>query len=235
MSKICPIDGSHRLYIDCMECDVKRECKRGELKLKKASQIVIGIDQSYKNTGVSIAADGKLLRVSSIDLKESDDKTWKRREIRKRLDKLLMQADSKSKNKPIVVIERIRMFSKNFVSIDYIKQIGALDSVIVDTAWKHGMETYSVDTRAWKAAVLGTSKPAENDFGVPPEKWPCVEWIIENGFEKSVKRVVEGRRMKGCFFDKNGDKYEYDNDACDSAGIAMSWFCCTPDKFEREV
>lgn len=202
--------------------------------MKKRKQVVIGIDQSYKRTGISIAADGKLLRVCSIDLTESDDKTWKRLEVKKHVDRAVGSACSKSIERPVVVIERIRMFSQQFVSMPYIKQMGALNCTIVDAAWKHAVETYSIDTRAWKAGTVGTSKPADNDFGVPPEKWPCVEWVISHGFEKSVKLPVYGRRQKGTFTDGNGDKWEYDNDACDSAGIAMSWFMCHPSKFERE-
>lgn len=200
----------------------------------KHKQIVVGIDQSYKRTGISIAADSKLLKVTSIDLSESDDKTWKRSEVRKRVLNAIGKCVDRSEEPPVVVIERIRMFSQQFVSIPYIKQMGALNSVIIDTAWAFGVETYSIDTRAWKSGVLGTSKPADNRFGVPPEKWPCVDWVIRKGFEKSVKLPVEGRRQKGTFTDKSGKKWEYDNDACDSAGMAMSWFMCHPSKFERE-
>lgn len=202
--------------------------------MKKMKQVVIGIDQSYKRTGISVAADGKLLHVYSIDLTESDDKTWKRLEVKRRVERAVSLAEKKSTSKPVVVIERIRMFSQQFVSMPYIKQMGALNCTIVDAAWKHAVETYSIDTRAWKAGVLGTSKPAANDFGVPPEKWPCVDWVIRHGFEKSVKLPVSGRRQKGTFTDAEGKKWEYDNDACDSAGIAMSWFTCHPSKFERE-
>lgn len=197
-------------------------------------QVVIGIDQSYKRTGISIAADGKLLHVCSIDLTESDDKTWKRLEVKRRVERAVSLAERKSASKPVVIIERIRMFSQQFVSMPYIKQMGALNCTIVDAAWKHAVETYSIDTRAWKAGVLGTSKPAVNDFGVPPEKWPCVDWVIRKGFENAVKLPVYGRRQKGTFTDAEGKKWEYDNDACDSAGIAMSWFTCHPSKFERE-
>ena len=201
---------------------------------KKFKQVAIGVDQSYKRTGISIAADGKLLHVCSVDLSDSDDKTWKRHEVQKHVEKACLLADTRSKDKPVLVLERIRMFSQQFVSIPYIKQMGAMNAYIIDKAWSVGIETYSVDTRAWKAGVLGTSKPACNDFGVPPEKWPCVDWVIRSGFEKSIKLPVSGRRQKGTFTDKNGKKWEYDNDACDSAGIAMSWFCCDPSKFERE-
>lgn len=204
------------------------------MELKKLKQVVIGIDQSYKRTGMSVVGDGKLLHVCSADLTESDDKTWKRNEVRKHVRRALDLACSRSEDKPVVVLERIRMFSQQFVSIPYIKQMGALNSVIIDEAHEFGVETYSIDTRAWKAGVLGTSKPAANDFGVPPEKWPCVDWVIRHGFEMSVKLPVFGRRQKGTFTDADGKKWEYDNDACDSAGIAMSWFTCHPSKFERE-
>ena len=38
--------------------------------MAKYKTICIGIDQSYKNTGISISADGKLLKVSSINLEK---------------------------------------------------------------------------------------------------------------------------------------------------------------------
>lgn len=203
--------------------------------MKRYNRVVLGIDQSYKRTGMTIAADGKLLAVKSIDLSESDDKTWKRAEVRKRVLAAVAKCISRSNESPVVVIERIRMFSQQFVSMPYIKSMGALNCTIIDAAWCQGIETYSIDTRAWKSGVLGTSKPADNNFGVPPEKWPCVRWVIDHGFEKSIKLPVAGRRQKGTFTDKRGRKWEYDNDACDSAGIAMSWFMCHPSKFEREL
>lgn len=199
-----------------------------------AKQVVIGMDQSYKRTGISIAGDGKLLHVCSIDLAKLDSKTEKRIEVKNHVAKACELATKRSESRPVIVLERIRMFSQQFVSIPYIKQMGALNSVIIDEAFAFGVEVFSIDTRAWKAGVIGTSKPAPNDFGVPPEKWPCVDWVIRNGFESSVKVPVSGRRMKGCFVDEEGKKWEYDNDACDSAGIAMSWFKCSPAKFERE-
>lgn len=36
--------------------------------MSKYNKIVIGLDQSYKNTGISFAADDKLKKVSSIHL-----------------------------------------------------------------------------------------------------------------------------------------------------------------------
>ena len=64
MSKPCPIKGV-AIYLDCLECDTK-ECKK-----RKYNKVVVGIDQSYNNTGISIAADGKLKKVKSLRLKGS--------------------------------------------------------------------------------------------------------------------------------------------------------------------
>ena len=55
MSKKCPINNSYALSQDCIECDNKI-CKKEKHKL------VIGIDQSYRNTGISICKDGILTK-----------------------------------------------------------------------------------------------------------------------------------------------------------------------------
>ena len=60
MGRSCPIYGT-AVYLDCLDCDSKL-CKETNLKY---SELCIGIDQSYNNTGISIAADGKLIKVKS--------------------------------------------------------------------------------------------------------------------------------------------------------------------------
>ena len=86
---------------------------------------------------------------------------------------------------------------------------------------EHNIKTYSVDTRCWKAQVIGTSKPQANKYGVPEEKWPTVKWVISKGFKKSILKIVTGRKKKGTFIGKDGLHYMFDNDAADSCGIAM--------------
>ena len=105
--------------------------------------------------------------------------------------------------------------------MDYITGMGALNSCIIDTAYTRGLKTYSVDTRCWKSSVVGTCKKEENSFGVPPEKWPTIKWVIEQGWEDAITKEVTGRREKGTFVDENGRKLEFDNDAADSCAIAM--------------
>jgi Holliday junction resolvasome RuvABC endonuclease subunit len=185
----------------------------------KYKQIYIGIDQSYKNTGISIVADGNIVKVTSLNLEKCKSNSEKRKKLRSHLNSILMQIVPKSES-TVCILERIRLQSQGFLNIDYIKSIGALNSVIVDACHDFDIQVFSVDTRCWKANVVGTSKPQNNKFGVPPEKWPTVKWVIDKGFEKQILITVQSRKSKGTF-ERKGIKYMYNNDASDSAGIAM--------------
>lgn len=226
MSKECPIKGI-AIYTDCLECDNKI-CKK-----EKYNKIVIGIDQSYKNVGISIAADGKILKVKSLDLSKIENNSIKRKTLDKTLDKIINNVLLRSDN-IICIIERIRLRSQGFLNIDYIKSIGALNSVIVDKFEDYSIPVFSVDTRCWKSQVVGTSKSAINSFGVPEEKWPTVEWLINQGWEKSILKEVKNKRKNKGTFIRDDIKYSYDNDAADSAGIAMFGFLGEKNKLKEE-
>lgn len=200
--------------------------------MAKYHKVIVGIDQSYNNTGISIAADGKLLKVRSLHLDKLKSNSDKRRALADTLDGLLRSVGPKA-DKIVCVIERIRLRSQGFLNIDYIKSIGALNSIIVDKFHEYGIEVYSVDTRCWKSQVVGTSKPMPNKYGVPDEKWPTVKWLLKQGWENSLLIPVVGRKTKGTFI-RDGKKYMYNNDAADSAGIAMFWFIGDRTKLQLE-
>lgn len=200
--------------------------------MSKYRQLSIGIDQSYKNCGVSISADGQLLKVTHIKLEQCRTNTDRRRLLKAYLDNMLKAITSKA-DSIICIIERIRLQSQGFLNIDYIKSMGALNAVIIDIMDEYDIPVYSVDTRCWKSQVIGTSKPKDNNLGVPKEKYPTVEWCIEQGFENSVLRTVKGRKKKGTFT-RNGTRYMYDNDACDSSAISMFYFVGNKEKLKQE-
>ena len=227
MSKLCPIYG-RAIYADCLDCDAKM-CE-GIMY----NTIVIGIDQSYNNTGISISADGVLKVVKSLDLSKYNSNSEKRMALKKKL-RAITNLQMKKANNIICVIERIRLQSKGFLNIDYIKSIGALNAVIVDVMNEFGVKVYSVDTRCWKSQVVGTSKPEENIYGVKFEKWPTVKWCILKGFEDSILINVTGsRKTRGTYTDTYGNKYMYDNDAADSAAISMFYFVGDKNKLKEE-
>ena len=201
--------------------------------MSKYKIVSIGIDQSYKNVGISISGDGKLLLVTNFNLEQFKTKTEKRKALKKHLNSLCKSIIKKS-DLQICIIERIRLRSQGFLNIDYIKSIGALNSLIVDVFSKYNTNVYSVDTRCWKAQIVGTSKGKTNKYGVPEEKYPTVEWVINQGFENSILKVVKGRKNKGTFI-KNGIKYEYDNDASDSAAISQFYFKGDKNKLKIET
>lgn len=227
MGKPCPIKGV-AVYLDCLECDTK-ECKK-----PKYNRVIVGIDQSYNNTGISIAADGKLKKVKSLRLEGLENNSEKRRALATTLDGLLRSVAPRT-NEVVCIIERIRLRSQGFLNIDYIKSIGALNSVIVDTCHDHGVTVYSVDTRCWKSQVIGTSKPSQvpNKYGVPDEKWPTVKWLLDQGWENSLIVPVSLRKKKGTF-ERDGQRFMYNNDAADSAGIAMFGFLGDQSKLQLE-
>lgn len=200
--------------------------------MSKYKQLSIGIDQSYKNCGVSISADGQLLKVTHIRLEQCRTNTDRRRLLKAYLDNMLKAITSKA-DSIVCIIERIRLHSQGFLNIDYIKSMGALNAVIIDIMDEYDIPVYSVDTRCWKSQVIGTSKPKDNNLGVPKEKYPTVEWCIKQGFENSVLRTVKGRKKKGTFT-RNGIRYMYDNDACDSSAISMFYFVGDKKKLKQE-
>lgn len=200
--------------------------------MSKYKQLSIGIDQSYKNCGVSVSADGQLLKVTHIKLEQCKSNTDKRRLLKAYLDNMLKAITTKA-DSIICIIERIRLHSQGFLSIDYIKSMGALNAVIIDIMDEYDIPVYSVDTRCWKSQVIGTSKPKDNNLGVPKEKYPTVEWCIKQGFENSVLKTVQCRKKKGTFI-RNGIRYMYDNDACDSSAISMFYFVGDKEKLKQE-
>lgn len=103
------------------------------------------------------------------------------------------------------------------MSTEYIKQTGALIATIVDAAYEHGIPVYSVDTRAWKSAVIGTSKPEDGN-----NKLPAINFIRKLGWEDEILIPIP-RKRKGCF-EKDGSFYMWNDDAADSACIALFGF-----------
>lgn len=190
----------------------------------KYNKLVIGIDQSYTRTGISIAGDGQLLKVGHIPFEPSECHSLKRKKVKGILTKVIKLNQSKA-NQIIIVVERIRQFSGGNLSMDYIKSTGALIGCIVDTASEFGIPVYSADTRSWKSQVVGTSVPKANKYHVDPKKWPTIEYLLTRAdVSESDILVKVGKRCKKYAKKIGEDKYCYNDDAADSACIALYGF-----------
>ena len=230
MAKYCKYYGLV-LYMDCLECEEKY-CRRPKVKNK----IVVGIDQSYKDTGISMSMNGHIKTIGHCFTANLCNNSLKRQKLNMRLLEVLEKVSKlsiKYDADVMVVIERIRLQSQGFINIDYIKSIGALNAMIVDTCMKYNFKVYSVDTRAWKSAVVGTSKEKQNKYGIDPKKWPTILWLINKGFEESIKEEVSGRKKKGVI-EKNGERFTYNDNAADSAAISLFPFKGSNDLLKEE-
>ena len=151
---------------------------------------VIGIDQSYTRTGISVCYKGVIKFVKSLDFKGMNCKTQRREEVRKILDKLIKVCIKKyGEGNIVIIVERIRTFTQGAdLRPDVIKAHSALVATIVDIGYLNGVRTFSVDTRVWKTKILGTSKPIFPPIeGVKnPQKFGSVKKAIDLGFKEQI-------------------------------------------------
>lgn len=193
------------------------------------SKIVIGIDQSYKCTGITVIKDSTdILSIEGIKFKGCKNNTEKRNLLRGHLQDLLTQLLVLNKNCDIIIIvERIRLHSQGFISEDYIKSTGALISVIIDIAYSYNIPVYSVNTNSWKSQIVGTSKPLDNPYGINKEKYPTILYLKSKGLLNRLVEPYSGKGKKGIIPVKiDGEKKpcKINDDIADSYCICMYGF-----------
>lgn len=162
------------------------------------SRVIIGIDESYTRTGITVLEDKKLLKMYSVNFDGCKNNYDKRKALRSVLESILNRL--LRKYKPIEIksiIERIRTFSGGHMSSQYLITTGGLIVTILDVFLEHDIKVYSVDTRAWKSAVVGTSKPLENPYGINPEKYRTILYMRDRGLLKHIAEEYKGRGKKG--------------------------------------
>lgn len=149
------------------------------------NKAVIGIDQSYGKTGVSIetsdnTSSDKKSRTIHHDTLDFNylSKATSRLVFRKQLKKLIDKISIKG-YKPFIIVERIRLRSQGFLSLSYIATTGGLLSCIFDVAYEYNVPVYSVDTRSWKSKIVGTSKPGPDG----DKKKPTMDFLKKEGYK----------------------------------------------------
>lgn len=185
------------------------------------NKIVIGIDQSYKCTGIAVyvynseTKKGRFWRTFAITSNERT-KARKRVAIVANVEDLLRAIRYKYRCRyydVLICFERPRLFSKGHISASFLLSIGALNGAIIDTAESWDVPCYSIDTRAWRRAAVGHCKRKENDKGVPPEKYYTVKHFCEAGYKRRL------------IWQDAGGKRHYEHDIADAMGIAVAAAC----------
>lgn len=204
MGKYCKYCGYVVTYLDCMDCDEKyckqinttQNIKQQERALNMADyDFSIGIDESYTNTGITVLrANNEVVGIYNIDYKGCKNNTDKREYLKCEIESILQLHHIV---KPRVTIERIRLISQGVLSQSYICSTGALISTIIDLFRGKGIPVYSVDTRAWKNAIIGTTKPKENKYSINPNKYPTLLYLRKLGLINHIAYIYKGRGKKG--------------------------------------
>lgn len=196
-------------------------------------KVVIGIDQSYTRTGITVLCNKEIFEMYNIDFKGCKTNTDKRIELREQLSNAITDINTEiGADEVIVITERIRLRSQGFLSENYIKSTGALIATIIDIAEEEHIPVYSVDTRAWKSAIVGSSKPLPNPYGINPEKYRTILYMRDRGLLNHIAEEYEGRGEKGVIWanrtlsdgKKEKVRIKINDDLADSYCIAMYGF-----------
>lgn len=186
------------------------------------NDFVIGIDQSYKRTGITILKDRQIVEMFSLEYKCCKSNSEKRTVLENILQELMFNHNIAN---PLVIVERIRLRSQGFLSEAYIKSTGALIATIIDFFYYYNeIPVYSVDTRAWKSAIVGDSKPLKNPYGIDEKKYRTILYLKEKGLLKYIAEEYNGKGKQGVINIKiNGKKTpcKINDDLADSYCIAM--------------
>lgn len=196
----------------------------------KKHDYVIGIDQSYTRTGITILKDKEVVEMFSLNYEHCRNNSEKRTALENTLHEMVLDHNIVN---PLVITERIRLRSQGFLSEAYIKSTGALIATIIDFFhYYNEIPVYSVDTRSWKSQIVGSSKPLDNPYGINPEKYRTILYLRDRGLLKHIAEEYKGRGKKGIISVKmdvveGGKKVkkkvpcEINDDLADSYCIAM--------------
>lgn len=191
------------------------------------AKIVIGIDESYTRTGVTILKDKEPLCMHSVNFDNCQTNVDKRRHLDMYLRQQINKLKKQNKDDIIIIVERIRLRSQGFLSEAYIKATGALLSIIIAIGQDYNIPVYSVDTRSWKAQIVGDSKPLQNYYGINPEKYRTIVYLKQKGLLKYIAYEYKGKGRKGVINVKIDGKRvpcKINDDIADSYCIAMYGF-----------
>ena len=156
---------------------------------------VIGIDQSYTRTGITILKDKEVVEMFSLDYEYCNNNSEKRTALKNTLHEMVLDHNIVN---PLVITERIRLRSQGFLSEAYIKATGALIATIIDFFhYYNEIPVDSVDTRSWKSQIIGSSKPLDNPYGINPEKYRTICYLRDKGLLKHIVKEYKGKGKKG--------------------------------------
>lgn len=194
--------------------------------MKKA---IIGIDQSYTNTGMCIIVNKKVKNAINVDLSKFNSDPVKRHTIKHKLTDIVGKCVTNGFEEIQVWIEQTRI-NQGQTTFSLINRQGALQGAIEDQlyklnkTYKHvNIRLFTVPTISWKTRFADSRDKQENDVGIPPEKYLTCRKVSILGYEKFCLKECS-KQTKKPFKIVDGIKYKFDHDIADCIGIGMYAF-----------
>ena len=97
--------------------------------MQDEKRFVIGIDQSYSRTGITVLKEKNIITMESVEFEHCKNNSEKRTYLTNTLKSIVEKYEIRN---PVVIVERIRLHLQRFTSENYIKATSALVATIVD-------------------------------------------------------------------------------------------------------
>lgn len=118
--------------------------------------MILGIDFSTARVGLAVMdAKGKIFNCDTFDLSKTKSHKERRKILVKRANEFIHDYACN-----VVIIEKVRLFHHGFISLATIERLVQMSGAIIDGC---PVPVYSIDTRSWKKAVLGSAKATKDD------------------------------------------------------------------------
>lgn len=191
--------------------------------------LCLGIDQAYGDTGIAIAGitldkQIDIIATRAVPPVESKSKVEYRAKVNTAIRTMLKNYRALG-DEFCAICESVRVYTEGNISIRNHLNWGALQGSMHDCLYNtFGASLRIVDTRAWKSAVVGTSKPSDSaPTGVDPKKWPTIQCMMhEYDVPKEwLTKPLSPRTKKYTWQDEKGNNFTYNSDVADACAIAI--------------
>lgn len=155
---------------------------------------ILAIDYSYVETAFAIFENKELKYIDRLNFKHLEEKygvklsnAYRRLLIRKKTKLLMRQF-----NIAYIFLERVRLFSKRFISIGSISALAELVATIVDATLPSNLildenmkiiPVYSIDVRSWHSKVIGKANVTKDQV----MKWAALKYMTYELLEERDK------------------------------------------------
>lgn len=195
------------------------------LSALQSQQAIIGIDQSYTDTGLTVLTQGGFSLVTSVTFKECGSSKYRKCDLlRSKIIRAVELCHSNGYTDVTINYEQIRynnpVNSKKKTTFGNTHGSSIMEGFIWDAAARCETTLYSVPTISYRSAVVGNTKGVENDLGIDPSKYPTYTFLLSTGQIRPFLDTPRPSKRKGIVLYK-GERMWYNDNKGDSACIAL--------------